>query len=81
MKKKLVGILVCTLLISTGTIAIADWDEGDLFKMHFPQLPYPDGFDVDWAFGPLVTDSAFPIQVQIRTSDPNAHLGDHGYEP
>ena len=48
MKKKLVGIFVCTLLIAAGTIAVADWKVGDGHKMHFPQLPDPDGWDVDF---------------------------------
>ena len=46
MKKKIIGIFVCTLLIAAGTIAIADWDEGDGHKMHWPQLPDPNGWDV-----------------------------------
>lgn len=48
MKKKIVGILVMTLLITTGTIVVADWDEDDGHKMHYPQLPDPNGWDVDW---------------------------------
>jgi hypothetical protein len=51
MKKKLVGILVCTLLIAAGTIAVADWSPEDGHKMHSPQLPDADGWDVgfnDW---------------------------------
>ena len=56
MKRKIIGILVCTLLISATGIAIADWDVGEEFKMHHPQLPYPNGFDVDWGFGPLGDD-------------------------
>ena len=26
--------------------ALADWDEGDSYKMHYPQLPDPNGWDV-----------------------------------
>jgi hypothetical protein len=37
-----------TLLITTGTIVVADWKEGDGHKMHWPQLPDPNGWDVDW---------------------------------
>lgn len=48
MKKKLVGIFVCTLLIAAGTIAVADWEVGDGHIMHFPQLPDPYGLDVDF---------------------------------
>jgi hypothetical protein len=50
MKKALVGIFVCMLLIGTASIVTADWDEGEGFKMHFPQLPDVDGFDVDWGY-------------------------------
>ncbi|MCK5636556.1 MAG: hypothetical protein KAH91_03965, partial [Thermoplasmatales archaeon] len=46
MKRKIIGILVCTLLIAAGTIAVADWDPEDGHKMHWPQLPDPDGWDV-----------------------------------
>ena len=48
MKTKIVGIFVCTLLIFGGTIAVADWNEGDGHKMHYPQLPDPNGWDVDF---------------------------------
>ncbi len=48
MKTKIVGILVCMLLIGVTGTAFADWQEGEPFKMHFPQLPDPNGYDVDW---------------------------------
>jgi len=37
-----------TLLIATGfpLTTIADWDPGDGYKMHFPQLPDPNGWDI-----------------------------------
>ncbi len=34
--------------------AAADWKEGDSFKIHFPQLPDPYGWDVNASF-PMVT--------------------------
>lgn len=50
MKKKLLGILVCMLLIATSIVLTnstnADWQPGDDHKMHFPQLPDADGWDV-----------------------------------
>ena len=46
MKKKILGIFVCMLLIGISTVAVADWDEGDGHKMHWPQLPDPNGWDV-----------------------------------
>jgi uncharacterized repeat protein (TIGR01451 family) len=45
MKKK-ISILVMMLLIIPCTISIADWDPEDGHKMHFPQLPDPNGWDV-----------------------------------
>jgi hypothetical protein len=41
-------------MIGTTSIAVADWSEGDGYKMHFPQLPDPVGWDVDfhdWQLG------------------------------
>lgn len=51
MKRKIIGILVCMLMIGTTTIAVADWEPSDGHKMHFPQMPDPIGWDVsfhDW---------------------------------
>ncbi len=42
-------ILIATLLallILPSNPVLADWDPGDPFKMHFPQLPDPNGWDV-----------------------------------
>ena len=48
MKKKIIGIFIVTLLIATSfsIITVADWDPEDGHKMHFPQLPDPNGWDV-----------------------------------
>ena len=46
MKKKIISIFVCMLVIGVSTVAVADWDEGDGHKMHWPQLPDPNGWDV-----------------------------------
>ena len=46
MKKKIIGTFVCMLLITAGTIAVADWDPEDGHKMHYPQTPDPNGWDV-----------------------------------
>ena len=51
MRRMMVVSCVVTLLL-TGS-AFADWDPGDDFKMHYPQLPDPQGWDVDF------TDSGF----------------------
>lgn len=57
MKKKfVVCIIISTLLIfGTGT-ALADWEPGDGHKMHYPQLPDPTGWDVDWGWWSLGDD-------------------------
>jgi len=36
--------------------AWADWNEGDPYKMHYPQLPDPFGWDVSFAQTPLADD-------------------------
>ena len=36
--------------------AFADWDLGDGHKMHFPQLPNPDGWDVEFFRVPIADD-------------------------
>jgi hypothetical protein len=56
MRNKIIGIFVCMLLISACEIVLADWEPGDGHKMHFPQLPNPEGFDVDFGFGPIGDD-------------------------
>lgn len=38
------------------TSAGADWNEGDPFKMHFPQLPDPTGWDVNATFPKVLAD-------------------------
>ena len=44
MKKAIVVLAVAVLF---GPAALADWDEGDPHKMHYPQLPDPNGWDVE----------------------------------
>jgi len=56
MYKKIIGILVCTLLITAGSIAVADWIPDDGHKMHFPQMPDPNGFDVDFGYWEMGDD-------------------------
>jgi len=47
---KIVGIAVlltiATVLALGAAAARADWDVGDVHKMHYPQLPDPNGWDV-----------------------------------
>lgn len=43
-----VSKLVALLILAGAVSAPADWDPGDPFKMHYPQLPDPNGWDVSW---------------------------------
>ena len=44
---RIVAVAVGVMVLLAGA-ATADWDPGDGHKMHFPQMPNPDGWDV-WA--------------------------------
>jgi len=49
-------VLSCVVaLLLTGS-AFADWDPGDDFKMHYPQLPDPQGWDVDFSEPKILAD-------------------------
>lgn len=52
--KKLILTSLCVLL--TTTMALADWDLGDPYKMHYPQLPDPFGWDVKASWGKVLAD-------------------------
>jgi hypothetical protein len=41
-------VFFAAALCALAVPAIADWDPGDGHKMHFPQLPDHDGWDVAW---------------------------------
>lgn len=41
-------ILTVLVAVCLTTAVLADWNEGDGHKMHFPQLPDPTGWDVDF---------------------------------
>jgi hypothetical protein len=56
MKTKILGILVVTLLIATNVAVLADWDPGDGHKMHWPQLPDEDGWDVKSSWPIVLAD-------------------------
>lgn len=43
----------CALVLLSGATALADWNVGDPHKMHFPQLPDPNGWDVNMGVQPL----------------------------
>ena len=46
MKLKLLLVCVVVLSLSAAPAALGDWNPGDPHKMHFPQLPDPQGWDV-----------------------------------
>lgn len=62
MNKKIIGIIVCTLLITASTFfvinAVADWDPSDGHKMHWAQTPdlSNTGMDVDLWWSNLADD-------------------------
>ncbi len=50
------AVTLLTLLVLPSTPALADWDLGDDFKMHFPQLPDPTGWDVSASVPSAIAD-------------------------
>ena len=42
-------MLVALAVVFAATSAPADWIQGDPYKMHFPQLPDPQGWDIEIA--------------------------------
>jgi len=57
MKKKIVACIVISMLLifGTGTV-LAHWELGEDYKMHYPQLPNPTGWDVDFGWWRLGDD-------------------------
>ena len=51
----LVLLMACVALLGQAA-ALADWDPGDGFKMHYPQLPLQGGLDVEFAASYLADD-------------------------
>lgn len=41
-------LTTCLFVLFASCTALADWDVGDSYKMHFPQLPDADGWDVEF---------------------------------
>lgn len=46
MNRLIVGLAALGLVLATGPPALADWVPGDGHKMHFPQMPDENGWDV-----------------------------------
>ena len=54
-RKIVLAFVLLTMAFVAGT-ARADWNPGDGYKMHFPQLPDADGLDVDFEDPHLLAD-------------------------
>lgn len=48
--------LTILAIVALAGAAWADWQSGDPFKMHFPQLPDPTGYDIDMTKYTLADD-------------------------
>lgn len=57
--RRAVSIITCVLIFATP--AIADWNVGDPYKMHYPQLPDLSPMGVDVLDGPMFIDSFFDV--------------------
>ena len=44
------GLLALGVFLIAAAPAVADWDPGDDHKMHWPQLPDPNGVDVNFTY-------------------------------
>lgn len=49
-------ILMCLMVLAWAGMAAGDWNVGDSYKMHYPQLPKTGGFDVEFAASTLADD-------------------------
>lgn len=49
-------LLIGGVALFCAAPGLGDWDPGDGHKMHFPQLPDPDGWDVNATAPPVLAD-------------------------
>jgi len=54
--RKIFCIILCVILLGSSIITVADWDPEDGHKMHFPQPPDPNGWDVHATYPMVCTD-------------------------
>lgn len=81
---KFVVLLAALMIAAGGSPSFADWDVGDDYKMHYPQLPDPVGWDVyaeyprgiadDWE----CTESGFVSDIHFWGSWNYDIVGDTG---
>ena len=50
------GVVTLVLMVSVAGTAVADWNPKMGHKMHFPQLPDPNGWDVDFTSPKFLAD-------------------------
>jgi hypothetical protein len=55
-KRKICIAAVIAAVLLMNAAAVADWDHGDPYKMHWPQEPKPGGLDVEFAASALADD-------------------------
>jgi hypothetical protein len=55
MNRSVISIVTVMVLALTSAVW-ADWKEGDPYKMHYPQLPDPNGWDVNFSAPKVVAD-------------------------
>jgi hypothetical protein len=75
--------IVLTVVGCLSAVAAADWTGADPYKMHYPQLPDPSGWDIGWCHTPLADDflctESGPITdvhlwVSVMQDDPNVMI-------
>ncbi len=47
---------MAAFVLAVSSAGLADWNPGDPFKMHHPQEPDLQGWDICWSGGPLMDD-------------------------
>ena len=68
LSKCIMGGIVLALVVGVSSAALADWDPGDPHKMHFPQSPDPNGWDV--AFNATHNDYTLADDWQCAETGP-----------
>jgi len=63
-------ITILTVVLAFVATASADWNPGDPHKMHFPQLPDPQGWDVaSYTHGGPIDGTGFVVPMPIGLAD------------